>query len=83
MTRDAITVLLFARYAELLGLSTVSIPAAADQTVGSVVEHLRRLPGGGALPARPFVAVNMEQAPYDRPVSPGDEIALLPPMAGG
>lgn len=78
-----VTVLLFARYADLVGASKVEVPTTAAGTLGQVVAYLRGLPGGAALPERPLVAVNMEQADLDyRPV-PGDEIAVLPPMAGG
>lgn len=83
MARDTVTVLLFARYAELFGTSAIDLPAPAATTVGGIVEYLRTLPGGGTLPERPLVAVNMHQAAYDRPVLAGDEVALLPPMAGG
>ncbi len=78
-----VTVLLFARYADLIGASRVEVPESASSSLEQVVAYLRGLPGGGALPERPLIAVNMEQAGFDyRPV-PGDEIAILPPMAGG
>ena len=52
-------------------------------TVGELVAHLRGLPGGNSLPERPFVAVNLQQAGFDQRLQLGDEVALLPPMAGG
>lgn len=29
------------------------------------------------------VAVNQEHVPFDHPLSPGDEVALFPPVTGG
>jgi molybdopterin synthase sulfur carrier subunit len=78
-----ISVLLFARYAELLGTERLELQAAAPLTVGGVVDRLRALPGGASLPAVPLCAVNLRQATLEDPVSPGDEVALLPPLAGG
>jgi len=83
MMRDEITVLMFARYAELFGATAIQVPRFDAATVGALIEHLRRLPGGQALPERPLVAVNQQQASSDRPLVAGDEVALLPPMAGG
>jgi molybdopterin converting factor small subunit len=41
------------------------------------------LPGGARLPERPLVAVNRRHARLDAVLVEGDEVALLPPMAGG
>lgn len=83
MADVAITVLLFARYADLLGTTAIEIPSAEATTVGTIVDHLRSLPGGNMLPARPLVAVNMRQVDLDHRLRAGDEVAFLPPMAGG
>ncbi len=79
----SIPVLLFARYADLLGASRIEVPLSAAATVADLVRHLRALPGGAAIPERPFVAVNMAQVDEGYRPEPGDEVALLPPMAGG
>ena len=79
----SVHVLLFARYAELLGHSSLSVEFDRFGTVGELVAHLRGLPGGNSLPERPFVAVNLQQAGFDQRLQLGDEVALLPPMAGG
>lgn len=74
----------FARYAELLGLETTSIHLTAPATVADAVAVLRaRFPGGNVLPERPLVALNQEHVLGTRPVQDGDELALLPPLAGG
>lgn len=78
-----LTVLLFARYADLLGASELRLAVPFPATVAGVVEALRARPGGSALPVAPLVAVNARQARLDQAVSPGDELAILPPMAGG
>jgi len=74
---------LFARYAELFGTPEVSVTLAEDATVAELITALRDLPGGESLPAIPFVAVNFEQSGTGRRLMPGDELALLPPLAGG
>lgn len=78
-----VRVALFARYAELFGTPTLSIPLPAGATVRDLTDALRRLPGGDRLPARPLCAVNLQQASEDTTLSPDDEIAVLPPIAGG
>ena len=77
------SVLLFARYAEVLGATQVDVELPAGATVADLIRALRALPGGALLPDRPFVAVNRIHARPDQPLAPGDELALLPPLAGG
>lgn len=79
----SVRVLLFARYAELLGRSSVELPLPAGARVRDVVAALRALPGGDALPAEPLVALGRRQASATDVVAAGDEVALLPPLAGG
>jgi molybdopterin converting factor small subunit len=78
-----VTALLFASYAEALGSDRVELTLAGDPTVRDVVNRLRALPGGGALPASPLVAVNLTYAAADQRVASGDEVAIIPPVAGG
>lgn len=73
----------FARYAELVGCTDAVVPISLPATVADVVRWARALPGGEALPERPLAAVNLRHARLDTPVHDGDEIALLPPLAGG
>ena len=74
----------FARYAELLGRADIELTLGEPTTVGDLVRRIRaELPGGHDLPERPLAAVNLRQARPDAPVQPGDELALLPPLAGG
>jgi molybdopterin converting factor small subunit len=78
-----VRVLLFASYAERLGLETVRVALPALATVADVLEHVRSLPGGERIPPKPLCAVNLSHAALDTPLSEGDEVALLPPLAGG
>jgi molybdopterin synthase sulfur carrier subunit len=78
-----VTALLFASYAEALGSDRVELALENHATVRDVVEHLRALPGGGALPPLPLVAVNLTYAAADQRVESGDEVAIIPPVAGG
>ncbi|HTS89611.1 MAG TPA: MoaD/ThiS family protein [Gemmatimonadales bacterium] len=79
-----VRVLLFALYADLLGQAAVEVGVPAPATVADVLRELRRrVPGGNRLPDRPLVALNQVHARLDSPVGEGDELAVLPPMAGG
>ena len=83
-TTVTVTVRAFARYAEILGLDTTTLELADPATVGDAVKRLREsLPNGHLLPGRPLVAVNSEHALAEAPLHDGDELALLPPLAGG
>jgi len=75
---------LFARYAEVAGVEDVELDVPGPATVGDAVALLRRqLPLGHLLPARPLVARNRAHALPDDPLADGDELAILPPLAGG
>jgi molybdopterin converting factor small subunit len=76
-------VLLFASYAETLGFDSVDVTLDSPATVGDALERLRALPGGENLPPRPLCALNLSQVTVNDPLSGGDELALLPPLAGG
>ena len=82
-SRLNVRVLLFAMYAEHLGLDSVELSLDPPATVGSALELLRALPGGERLPPRPLCALNLVHVRADAPLSSGDELALLPPLAGG
>jgi molybdopterin converting factor small subunit len=78
-----VRVLLFGSYAERLGAGALDLVLPAPATVSAAIAHLRGLPGGDQLPARPLVALNLAHVAPEAVVSPGDEIAILPPLAGG
>ncbi len=74
---------LFARYAELFGADQIEVSLPEGARVADLIIALRLLPEGVSLPAEPFVAVNMAQANGATELRQGDEVALLPPLAGG
>lgn len=78
-----LTVLLFASYAEALGSDRLVVPLPDGALVGDVVHHLLERAGPGRLPPRPMVAVNRRYARYDQPLELADEVAIIPPVAGG
>jgi molybdopterin converting factor small subunit len=80
---STVTVQLFASYAESFGGPTLEIPLIPGSTVRDLVDNIRSLPGAYILPASPRVAVNRKFASADQLVDAGDEIALIPPVAGG
>lgn len=78
-----IKVLLFARFAELLGQTEVEVDVGAPATVRTVLDSLRTRVGGSQLPPSPLVARNRVHAQLDTALEDGDELAVLPPLAGG
>lgn len=78
-----VTVLLFASYADALGTRSMTLDIGPDATVSDIVGRVRALPGADRLPSRPLVAVNEVYAKADRVLKSGDEIAIIPPVAGG
>ena len=78
-----VTVQLFASYAEAFGGSSIQIPIDQGSTVADLVRHIRSLPAGLILPPQPRVAVNRKFASLDQIIEGSDEIAVIPPVAGG
>ncbi|HEY9228751.1 MAG TPA: MoaD/ThiS family protein [Gemmatimonadaceae bacterium] len=77
------TVLLFASYADSLGAHSLSVDIAPGATAGDVLRHVQALPGGDGLPRQPLLAVNERYAKPNRLLESGDELAIIPPVAGG
>ncbi|MBP2315058.1 molybdopterin converting factor subunit 1 [Azospirillum soli] len=81
-------VLYFAWLRTKIGVAaeTVDLPPEVKD-VGGLVEWLKtRSPKHAEALANSKVvkvAVNQEHVPYDHPLSPGDEVALFPPVTGG
>jgi molybdopterin converting factor subunit 1 len=78
-----VTLLLFASYADALGATTLDMELPGESTVGDVISAIRSRPGAERLPPSPLVAVNQRYAAIDSVVREGDEVALIPPVAGG
>ena len=78
-----VTVLFFASYAERLGRSSMKLELDHGSTVEAVLASVSRLPGAAHLPPVPLVAVNRSYARHGTVLSDGDEVAIIPPVAGG
>jgi molybdopterin converting factor small subunit len=77
------TVLLFASYADAFGAATLDLTLPDGATARDVLMHVRSLAVGKPLPPSPLVAVNQRYASPDTVIMAGDEVALIPPVAGG
>lgn len=74
----------FAAYRELTGASRTGVELPEGATVADLLEALReRGPSFRALPATPAVAVNLEYSDIGTILREGDEVAFIPPVAGG
>lgn len=79
-----IRLLLFALYRDLTGIDETEVDIEPGVSAGAALAVLReRDPRLARLPERPVIAINREYALLDAPLSDGDELALLPPVAGG
>jgi molybdopterin converting factor subunit 1 len=76
--------LFFAAYRDLLGVSQLDVDVAEGSTVSQLVAELRGRGGRfESLPRQPAIAVNRTYSRHDAPLFPGDEVAFIPPVAGG
>ncbi len=78
-----VTVLLFASYADALGKPEIDLVLPTGSTVGEAIRMISRLPGAHRVPPAPLVAVNERYASLDQRLVQDDELALIPPVAGG
>jgi len=77
-----ITILCFAQTRELLGGPNLALELSAGAKIADLQSALEtRAPGLKRIPLR--FAVNREFATAQTALKPGDEIALIPPVAGG
>jgi molybdopterin converting factor subunit 1 len=78
-----VRVLLFASYADALGTSELSLDMPSGSRVGDVLNRVKVMAHGKRIPDRPLVAVNERYARDDQTVTASDEVAIIPPVAGG
>ena len=78
-----IDVLLFASYADVLGGERITLELPSGASVRDVLDRVAQLPGADRLPPAPLVAVNRRYAPVHHRLAVGDEVAIIPPVAGG
>ncbi len=74
----------FASYRDAAGTGERWVELPADARAGDLVQELRAAdPRLQSLPERPALAVNMRYAALSAPLADGDEVAFIPPVAGG
>ena len=78
-----VDVLLFASYADAIGASRIAVELPPEATVRDVLVRVRQMASGKRVPEHPMVAVNKRYARDDQRVSASDEVAIIPPVAGG
>ena len=76
-----IKLLLFASYRDTVGTSEVTLELPAGSSALDAVMRLRDRHAG--IPERPVVAINLDYSSLEDVLRDGDELALLPPVAGG
>ena len=81
---DGVMVLLFGAAADRAGIRRIEVPVGDATTLGELWPVLAdRHPGLGPMRDILAFAVNGEYARMEDRVSPGDEVAVLPPVSGG
>jgi MoaE-MoaD fusion protein len=78
-----VTVLLFAQYRDAAGTDQLRFDLPAGARASDAVARLRAERPSTVIPEKPVVAVNMTYASLEDVLRDGDELALLPPVAGG
>ena len=78
-----VTLLFFASYADAFGVSSLDVELPRESTVAELLTAIRTRQGAELLPPKPLVSVNETYAALDTIVHDGDEVALIPPVAGG
>jgi molybdopterin converting factor small subunit len=74
---------LFAWYAEAFGREEIPLELAEGASVADCLAAIRTEPAAARLPPSPLVAVNLRYARLETALREGDEVALIPPIAGG
>ena len=78
-----VRVLLFASYADAFDAPSVTVTVREGATVEELLAKVKGMALGHTLPPAPLIAVNQEYASPAQVVCAGDEVALIPPVAGG
>ena len=78
-----VRVLLFASYADALGAPEVRLDLPNGARVRDVLDRVLELAAGKRVPRKPMIAVNQRYASPDQAVAASDEVAIIPPVAGG
>ncbi len=80
----SVRALFFAAYRDVVGSKEMRVDLPAGTTVSGLVSHLRGLGDPySALPASPAIALNRTYVGESATLGDGDEVAFIPPVAGG
>lgn len=83
MNASHLTIMLFAGVAELAGQRELTLPWSGG-TAAELRSHLQQqLPAAAGLLARCAVAVGERYCRDEEPVTPGADVAVIPPVSGG
>jgi molybdopterin converting factor subunit 1 len=83
MSGIGVRVRLFASYAEAAGRGELDLRLPDGATAADCLAAVREQPWAAKLPPAPALAVNQRYAKGDVALRDGDEVALIPPVAGG
>jgi len=78
-----VRVLLFASYAEAFGTNELVLDVPDGARASDVLARVRELSATRELPPSPLVAVNASYAVPGQALIADDEVAIIPPVAGG
>jgi molybdopterin converting factor small subunit len=74
---------LFATYAEAAGRDAIEVTLPPGAVAADALAVVRAQPWAARLAPSPAVAVNQRYAKADVALRDGDEVAIIPPVAGG
>jgi molybdopterin converting factor subunit 1 len=76
--------LFFAGHRDITGVASITMEMPQGATVRDLYEKLaERHPALHGMMGRTIVAVNRDQAGWERELNDGDEVAFYPPVSGG
>ncbi|UCC85150.1 MAG: molybdopterin converting factor subunit 1 [Gemmatimonadota bacterium] len=78
-----VTCLFFAAYRDVFGAEQIELELPQGSTLGALIDDVRARAGDAALPRQLVAAVNREYASVETVLHDGDEVAFIPPVAGG
>jgi molybdopterin converting factor subunit 1 len=78
-----ITALFFAAYRDVFGADELEIELPEGATVAALIDIVSRRAASAVPPGSMAVAVNQDYAARDTVLRDGDEVAFIPPVAGG
>jgi molybdopterin synthase catalytic subunit/molybdopterin synthase sulfur carrier subunit len=80
----AVKMLAFAGARDVIGTAEMDLALARPCSAGELLDHLcQQFPALLPYKRSLRIAVNGEYADLAHPVTPGDEVALIPPVSGG